>query len=100
MGLEFLVPVFGILVVLVPIIGVTTILTLRYGLKPFIETLAKELKGTTLSPDSATELQMAALLEQVELLTGEVKRLKDAQDFDSRLLEGRGAAASGSAPLD
>jgi len=95
MGLEFLVPVFGILVVLVPIIGVTTIMTLRWGLKPFIETLAKELKGTTLSPDSAGEMQFAALLEQVEQLTDEVRRLKEAQEFDTRLLKGTDEAPGG-----
>ena len=98
MGLEFLVPVFGILVVLVPIIGLTTIATLRWGLKPFIETLAKELKGTTLSPDSAAEMQLAALLDQVEQLTGEVKRLKEAQEFATRLLKGTDAPGVDSAP--
>jgi hypothetical protein len=92
MGFEFLIPIFGILIVLVPIIGVTTVLTLRFGLKPFIETLAKELKGTTLSPDSHAELQIAALTEQVETLTDELQRLKEAQEFDSRLLEHHGGS--------
>ena len=41
MGVEVLVPIFGILVLLVPITGLTAILTLRFGGKPFIETLAR-----------------------------------------------------------
>ena len=98
MGLDFLVPIFGILIVLVPVIGITTVLTLRYGLRPFIETLAKELKGTTLSPDSAAEMQLAAMVAQMETLTDEVQRLKEAQEFDNRLLEGRGRSSQETVP--
>jgi len=78
MGLEFLVPVFGILVVLVPIIGITTIFTLRWGLKPFLETLAKELRGSSFDPNAGSHVQIADLSEQIELLAGEVRRLKEA----------------------
>ncbi len=90
MGLDFLVPIFGILIVLVPVIGLTTVLTLRYGLKPFLETLAKELRGSTLDPGLGPNMQVAELTEQIELLAGEVRRLKEAQEFDSRLLAGKG----------
>jgi len=90
MGFEFLVPIFGILIVLVPVIGITTVLTLRFGLKPFLETLAKELRGTSYDPNTGSNVQIAELSEQIELLAGEVRRLKDAQDFDNRLLEGQG----------
>ena len=90
MGFEFLIPIFGILIVLVPIIGLTTVLTLRFGLKPFLETLAKELRGSTLDPNGGSNVQLADLSEQIDLLAGEVRRLKAAQEFDSRLLEGKG----------
>jgi hypothetical protein len=88
MGLDFLVPIFGILIVLVPVIGLTTVLTLRLGLKPFLESLAKELRGTSLDPNAGTNVQIADLSEQIELLAGEVRRLKEAQEFDNRLLKG------------
>ena len=35
MGLDVLVPIFGILVVLVPVTGLTAVFTLRLGGKPF-----------------------------------------------------------------
>jgi hypothetical protein len=91
MGLDFLVPIFGILIVLVPVIGLTTVLTLRLGLKPFLESLAKELRGTSLDPNASTNVQLADLSEQIELLAGEVRRLKETQEFDNRLLKGEEA---------
>jgi hypothetical protein len=94
MGLDFLVPIFGILVVLVPIIGVTTVLTLRFGIKPFIETLAGEMKGTSYGASPELQLQVADLSEQVAVLSAELRRVKEAQDFDERLLEGRTEAAA------
>jgi hypothetical protein len=90
MGLEALIPIFGISIVLVPIIGLTTILTLRFGARPFIESLAKEMRGSGLASGPEQTVQIADLSEQIELLAGEVRRLKDAQEFDNRLLEGQG----------
>jgi cell division protein FtsB len=85
-GLDFLVPVFGILLVLVPVTGVTVVFTLRYGGKPFVETLARELRGhgALQPPDQARRIEQ--LTEQVEALTAEVEQLRDAQRFDERLL--------------
>jgi len=95
MGFEPLIPIFGILIVLVPIIGLTTVLTLRFGLKPFVESLAKELRGSGLgSPPSAWQIQVQDMQEQIEALTGEVRRLREARDFDARLLEQRGISSS------
>lgn len=92
MPFEFLIPIFGILIVLVPVIGITTILTLRFGLRPFVETLARELRGSDFqTPRTQLELQVHDMAEQIEALTGEVRRLREARDFDDRLLEGRGA---------
>ena len=95
MGLDFLVPIFGILVVLVPVIGLTTVLTLRYGGKPFIETLARELKGLGNGGGPRLNDQVEALSEQVEALTREVQRLQAAQAFDEKLLESRETVTSG-----
>lgn len=86
MGLDFLVPIFGILVILVPITGLTAVLTLRLGGKPFVETLARELKGTK---STELELRVAELTEQVESLTEEVRELRSAQSFDRKLLGSR-----------
>jgi hypothetical protein len=90
LGLEFLVPIFGILIVLVPIIGVTTILTLRFGLKPFVETLAAELRGSGFAGSPELQGQVEELSEQVALMAAELRRLREGQDFDRRLLEGTG----------
>ena len=89
MGLDFLVPIFGILVVLVPITGLTAVLTLRLGGKPFIETLARELKGVGDGRGSDLELNVRHLTDQVEALTSEVRELRAAQAFDQKLLESK-----------
>lgn len=87
LGLDFLVPIFGILIVLVPIVGVTTILTLRYGLKPFVETLAAELRGSGFAGSEGLQAQVEELSEQVAHMAAEMRRLREGQDFDRRLLE-------------
>lgn len=87
MGLDFLVPIFGILLILVPVTGITAILTLRLGGKPFIETLARELKLG--GKDSQLEQRVAELTEQVESLSSEVHELRSAQSFDQKLLGSR-----------
>ncbi len=86
MGLEVLIPIFGILLLLVPITGLTAILTLRLGGKPFVESLARELRG--FGPEERTELvaTVRALAEQVETLQSEVHELRSAQSFDRKLL--------------
>ena len=89
MGLDFLVPIFGILIVLVPITGLTAVFTLRLGGKPFIETLARELRGVGDGRGSELELRVRDLTEQVEALTAEVHQLRSAQAFDQKLLEAK-----------
>jgi hypothetical protein len=90
MGLDFLVPIFGILLILVPVIGVTTVFTLRFGGKPFVETLAKALRGIDdHEAGGAVDERIAELAEQVEHLTAEVRQLRAEQSFDRKLLEGR-----------
>ena len=83
MGLDFLVPIFGILLLLVPITGITAILTLRLGGKPFVETLALHMRGAR-NPE--LEERVAELTEQVETLTAEVHELRAARSFDEKLL--------------
>lgn len=82
--MEILIPIFGILIVLVPVTGLTVILTLNLGGKPFISALAKELRESGLiGPGAgAGDARVADLMEQVEVLTSEVHRLQEAQDFD------------------
>ena len=92
MGLDFLVPIFGIMIVLVPVTGLTAILTLRLGGKPFIETLAREMRGVGSGGGQAMEIRMAELTDQVEALTTEVQALRAAQAFDNRLIEARAPA--------
>jgi len=89
--LDFLVPVFGILLVLVPVTGLTAVFTLRYGGRPFIETLARELRGAGALQEGEAQRRVAELTEQVEALTHEVEQLREARSFDERLLEPRGA---------
>ena len=86
MGLDFLVPIFGILIVLVPVTGLTAVFTLRMGGKPFIETLARELRGVGDGRGSELHLRIAELTDQVEALTAEVHELRSAQAFDQKLL--------------
>ena len=85
MGLDFLVPIFGILLLLVPITGLTAILTLRLGGKPFVETLALHMRGDR---NGEMEQRVAELTEQVETLTAEVHELRSARAFDEKLLQG------------
>ena len=87
MGFEFLIPIFGIMIVLVPVIGLTTVFTLRLGGKPFVETLARELKGTGNGGGTELDIRVADLTEQVELLSAEVHQLRAAQSFDEKLLK-------------
>lgn len=88
MGLDFLVPIFGILLVLVPVTGLTVILTARFATKPIVQALM-QLRGQP--PGGAVpeqlQLQIQDLNESMEALTAEVHRLREAQAFDRKLLE-------------
>ena len=86
MGLDFLVPIFGILIVLVPITGITAVLTLRHGLKPLLDDWVRH-QGELASP--MLERRIQELSDQVESLTGEVRALREARSFDEALLRSR-----------
>ena len=97
MGIEVLIPIFGVLLFLVPITGITVVLTLRLGGRPFIETLARELRASGIVGAPPSDDRIDELTEQVEALTQEVRRLRDARAFDERLLAGaRGEAGRSS----
>jgi hypothetical protein len=97
MGMEVLIPLLAIFsIFLVPILGLTLILTSRFAFKPLVETIANAMRESRhLSSPDASE-QIRELSEQVHLLSEEVHRLREAQDFDRRLLETRTDPADGS----
>ena len=88
MDLEMLIPIFGIFLVMIPVAGLTLTLTLRFAVKPFVETLAQALRESG-SLGGGSNPQIEALSEHVESLTAEVKRLGEAQRFDRELLTER-----------
>ncbi|MGD2123830.1 MAG: hypothetical protein PVJ76_18920 [Gemmatimonadota bacterium] len=70
----------------VPITGLMFILTTRFAFKPLVETLARALResGYSRSPERLSLDQ--EMVEQIELLRDEVRQLRDAQEFDKKLL--------------
>jgi hypothetical protein len=88
MGIEVLIPLFGIFsVLLVPILGITVILTTKFALKPLAETIASALRESGHISAVGGGEQLRDLTDQVQALTDEVHRLRDAQEFDRKLLE-------------
>ena len=96
MGIEVLIPLLAVFsIFFIPITGLMLILTTRFALKPLVETLARALKesGYSSSPDLLNH--MRTLSEQVETLATEVQQLREAQEFDRKLLETRRDHSSG-----
>ena len=89
MDLRFVIPIMGILLVMIPVTGLTLILTMRYAMKPFVETLAKALKDAGFASSAELQVQIEDLSEQVQLLGGELSKLRQGQDFDRELLLGK-----------
>jgi hypothetical protein len=78
MGPE-LIPIFGILLAMIPVTGFT------------VTQVAKSLSKTQRESKSSVAVeklteQIALLQEEVEALTQQVKRLEAAQEFDRKLL--------------
>jgi hypothetical protein len=88
MDLEMLIPIFGILLVMIPVTGLTVALVTR--------SLAK-VRRESMEFDSTPALaaQVAELQEEVEALSLEVRELKAAQEFDRKLLGQRAGGAAG-----
>jgi hypothetical protein len=90
MGIEVLIPLFGIFsVLLVPILGITVILTTRFALKPLAETLASALRDSGQFSSQGVSLEVRELTEQVRALSDEVQRLREVQEFDQKLLSSK-----------
>jgi hypothetical protein len=89
MDLRLLIPIMGILLVMIPVAGITLTLTIRYALTPLVEKLAKALRESGIEGRSETDLRVADLEEQIQVLVGEVRRLNEGQAFDRKLLEQR-----------
>ncbi len=92
-GFDVLIPIMGILLVMIPVAGVTFALTLRFAVRPMVETLAKALSESKGSgANDALVAQIALLQDEVEGLGREVRELKAAHDFDRKLLRPRESA--------
>jgi hypothetical protein len=90
--ISMLIPIFGILLVMIPVAGLTLGLTLRLAVKPFVETLAKALRESGRGADTEQlSAQLLMLQEEFETLTHEVRALRSAQEFDQKLLGEQGS---------
>jgi len=89
MRLEFLVPIFGILIVLVPVTGLTVVLTAKFATKPIVQAISQLRGEQGYGGPQEIRMQIQDLSESVEALAGEVQRLREAQTFDRKLLEER-----------
>ena len=70
----------------VPITGLMIILTTRFAFKPLVETLATALRESGYAQSPERPSIYVDLAEQLELLRGEVRQLRDAQEFDKKLM--------------
>ena len=88
--MEWLIPIFGIMLVMIPVAGLTVGLVAK--------TLAKVRRDSIdQAPADGLAEQVAQLQEEVESLNAEVRELKAAQDFDRKLLGDRAARERGGA---
>lgn len=94
MNFEFLIPIFGILIVLVPVTGLTVVLTAKFATKPIVQAIAQLRGGQGYAGPAEIQMQLQDLSESVEALAGEVQRLREAQAFDRKLLEERSGQAA------
>ena len=94
MDLRMLIPLMGILLVMIPVAGITLTLTIRFALTPLVEKLAKALRESGLGGSSETDLRVADLEEQIQVLVSEVRRLNEGQAFDRKLLQDREKSTS------
>ncbi len=94
--LSMVIPILGILLVMIPVAGLTFGLTLRFAAKPFVETLAKALRESgNAAGTQELSRQISRLQEEFETLTHEVRELRSAQEFDQKLLSRADEPATG-----
>jgi len=86
---EIVAVVLAMLVVLIPIAGGTA----RFALKPVVESFAKlfDIQNVE-STLQMSERRMSLMEQQIEGLEQEVRRLREARDFDDALQAGPGTA--------
>lgn len=89
---DVLIPILGILLVMIPVAGLTLILTARFALKPLVETLAKALRESGFSGSAEEQARLRDLSTQVDALSDQIARMERAQEFDRKLLVGRSEA--------
>ena len=90
MDLRMLIPIFGILLVMIPVAGLTFGLTLRLAVRPFVETLTKAVRESGhMGGNQQLSAQVLLLHEDLEVLANEVRELRSGQEFDQKLLDSR-----------
>jgi len=90
MGIEILIPLLAVFsIFFIPITGLMFILTTKFALKPLVETLARALRDSGHGSQSDLLPHIQALTEQVESLGSEVQQLRDAQEFDRKLIQAK-----------
>ncbi len=71
----------------IPVASLSLGLTLRFAIKPMVETLAQALRDSkTLPETTAVDPQLLELSEQMHVLTETVADLAKKVEFDQRLL--------------
>lgn len=92
--MEYLVPIFGILVVLVPITGLTAVLTAKYATQHIVDALVRLRASEPPARAPELEAQVRDLSQHVEILTAEVRRLRADQDVVAQLRAPQGSVES------
>jgi hypothetical protein len=89
-----LIPIFGILLTMIPVAGVTLTFTIRHAVRPLVETLADALRESgDHKQDQQLTNEVLRLQEEIESLAHEIREMKGAQEFDKKLLGPEGAGA-------
>jgi hypothetical protein len=93
-----IIPIFGILLAMIPVAGLTLGLTLRLAVKPFVETLARAVREAG-GPGGADTAELSARMEsfqeELEGLRAEAMELRKAQEFDRKLIEATSGRSTG-----
>lgn len=100
--IDDLIPIFGILLAMIPVAGLTLGLTLRLAVKPFVETLAAAVRDAGGRGVNTGELAalVAALQEDVDGLRQDAAEIRRAQEFDRKLLRAESGASGEPATTD
>ncbi len=84
--MEVLIPLLAVFsIFFIPIASLMLILTTKFAFRPLVETLAKALRESGQGVQYPPQ-QLEELTEQVLALTEEVKRMREVQEFDKKLL--------------